>query len=75
MKKYNVKVPFCGAVFVEIEARSQDEACEKALENGDALNAAFDARDFEFEYLEHVSEGHVFYGPYNDIEAEEASDD
>ena len=65
MKEYCVSVPIAGYAIVTVEAESEEQAIEQALH--DVVLEDME----EWEALHHICEGNVFYGPMNDIEAEE----
>lgn len=77
MPKYIVDLPLVGEASVKVEADSEDEAIEKALdefmftgsldiENGDVLS---------LEPMKYVCRDNVFYGPINIASAEEIEDE
>ena len=63
MKKYNVYVPICGYVYLEVEAEDEQEAIDKAFENGCSTDDIV-----EFDMYEHIVQGNVFYGAMNDVD-------
>lgn len=66
MKKYAVKVPIAGYVYKEVEANSEEEAMDIALNDG----WCYDELD-EMEMYDKINEGNVGYLRYDEIEAEE----
>jgi hypothetical protein len=67
--KYGVRVPYCGYAYVEVEADSEEEAINVALEVEDL----FDKIE-EGEFLNRIMEGNCFYGVLNKSDAEELED-
>lgn len=69
MAKFNVTIPIAGHAFLEVEAESQEEAIQAAMEQ-----VTLDHVE-EWEPLEHFTRGNVCYCPSPwEIEAEEISD-
>lgn len=68
--KYNVTLPITGTVFIsDIEADSEEEAIEKAME------ANITTEDIEeWNTHERIVEGNVFRGMQNEAEAQEAQE-
>ena len=66
MKTYCVSIPIAGAIHIEVEAASSEEAKEKAWEkiNKDSEKAG----EVEWEFFDHITEGNVCSAPLNDIE-------
>jgi acyl-CoA reductase-like NAD-dependent aldehyde dehydrogenase len=54
---YNVTLPIAGHVYVTVEADSEEEAIERALET------AADSKELEWETLRHFNRGNVCYCP------------
>ncbi len=66
MKTYGVTLPITGTVYVEVEAESEDDAIEKALES------EVDSDDIEsWETHRKIVQGNVFYGGQNEADAQE----
>jgi hypothetical protein len=74
MPRYNISVPATAAIYMTIEADSEEEAKEKIwnvafrikMESDDPASPEIG----EFELHECVTEGNVFNGVLNDIEIE-----
>ena len=58
MKRFTVQVLFCGYIQVEIEAESDDEAINKAIENGYCNDDIV-----EMDLYKNAIEGHICYLP------------
>lgn len=73
MPKYSVLVPIAGAIYVEVEADSIDEAEDKAFEADWSIN--FSSNDgaelHELEPYSKLVEGNVCRTYYTQIDAEE----
>lgn len=70
MSKYGVTVPIVGYSYVEVEAKDEYEAKEKAMD----MCCDFDDANvelIEMYGIEHVAEGNCVYHPFGDIEIEE----
>lgn len=67
MKKYLVTMPICGSVTVEVKANNEEEAKELAFES-DQVN---DHNRIEYDVLEYIVAGNVFYGDLNSVIVEE----
>lgn len=67
MKTYYVEVPITGTINIEVQASSEQEAIEKALESDDLKTENIT----EWEAHEHVIQGNVFYGSLSSAEAVE----
>lgn len=66
MATYGVSLPITGSVYVEVEANSEEEAIEKALES------EVTSDDIEgWETHQQIVQGNVFYGQLNEAHAEE----
>lgn len=63
LMKYDVYVPICGYACVSVEAKSEEEAYDLAFEEGCNTSDIV-----EFEMLEHVVQGNIFYGIMNDVD-------
>ena len=63
---YMVTVPIAGQLCVEVEAASEEEAIQMAL-NSDPD----EQYNIEWEMLKHIVTGNVFWGMCNSIEVEE----
>jgi len=70
MGKYVVQVPFAGSFTVEVEASSEDEAIENALEHyPDFSQEQPDGLEVcDVEVLRHITNGNVCYAPCWDAE-------
>jgi hypothetical protein len=68
--KYSVKVPYCGYAYVEVEADSEEEAIQVALETENL----FDMIE-EGDFYEQLVEGNIFNGCLNEAEVEELEDE
>ena len=66
--KYGVFLPIAGTLYVEVEADDEESAIQLALAQPCDISTA------EWETLEHICEGNVFYGQTNDAYAEEIED-
>jgi len=64
--KYGVSVPYCGYAYVEVEANSEEEAIQVALEQEDLFD-----RMEEGDFLEYIIEGNIFHGNLSQAEAQE----
>lgn len=64
MSHYTVRVPIAGYLECYVEADSENEAEEKALNMTDTDPDT----EFFYESMKHIVEGNVFYGECNDIE-------
>lgn len=67
MKRYTVKVPIVAVCYVEVEAESEKEAIDLALESDDVSLENVE----EWEPLEHITQGNVIYTYHNDAEVVE----
>lgn len=67
MATYNVAVPIAGAIHIQVEAKSEAEAKEKAWER--INEEGEDAGDVEWEFFDVITEGNVSHAPLNEIEA------
>lgn len=71
MKGYSVAVPFTGVVYLTVEAETEQDAIEFAMNADVTLEVEGNEVDtYEWEMHEHVTTGNVFYGVRNDISAE-----
>ena len=70
MKKYAVMVPFAGHFYVEVEAESESEAKEIAM-NENPFDDESDAEIMEIEYYEQMNKGNVSYCTLSEIDIEE----
>ncbi len=62
--KYAVSIPITGSIYIELDAKSEEDAIAKAWEAyGDGWENHFDAPDWEA--LEEVVSGNVFHGMIN----------
>lgn len=61
--KYGVTIPITGIAYAEVEAESEKEAIEKALQE--------DLEILEWESHKQVCQGNVFHGHTNEASAEE----
>ncbi len=73
-KEYLVTIPIAGAVNVVIEADSEAEAKEKALNVPFTCDIESEAglELVEIDVYEKITSGNVMYAPYNNIKVEEA---
>jgi hypothetical protein len=65
MKTYNVRVPITGVADVQVEAESEEQAIELALDSVTSDDLT------EWEGVRCVVQGNVFHGHTNEIEVEE----
>ena len=64
MKEYTVLVPITGYVEVIVDAESEQDAIDKAMDDEDInLDDVV-----EWDMTQHITEGNIFYGIKNDIE-------
>ncbi len=72
-KEYEVLIPVAGAVSVMVEAESEEEAVQKALEVDCVFNVISKdgAELHEIDFYEQITQGNILYAPYNEIEADE----
>ena len=69
MSKYGVLVPLVGSVYVEVDADSEEEAIENAIQAD--LTIKFESEDVyleEFELVDKVVEGNICYAPLYEAE-------
>lgn len=64
MKNYQVTVPITGIAFISVQAESEQEAIQKAMDNV-TINEVE-----SWEAHEHIVKGNVFYGVQNEVECE-----
>lgn len=64
-----VSIPIAGAIHVEVEAKSQDEAIEAAWAKVDEAPKPDEVGEIEWEYMNHITTGNVCHAPLNSIEA------
>lgn len=69
MKTYGVTLPIMGTAYVEVEAGSEEEAIEAAL-NGEITFGDFS----EWDAVRQIVRGRVFCGSTNEAYAEEIED-
>lgn len=68
-KEYLVSIPIAGAIHINVTAKSEADAKEKAWE---ALNdKGEDAGEVEWEFMDAITEGNVCHAPLNEIEVSE----
>ncbi len=68
-RKFSVAIPITGVIYTEVDANSEAEAIEKALQK------PFDTKDIEtWQQHRHVCQGNVFYGEQCDAEAEDVGE-
>ena len=67
LKMYYVQLPVVGIIGFEIEAESEEDAIEKALNSDQITSDNFE----EWDVVESVCKGNVCYAPLFDAEAEE----
>ena len=75
MSKYIVSIPIAGAIHVEVEAESQDEAIQEAWDRVNEASEPEDVGELEWEYMNHITTGNVCHAPLNDIEANRVRED
>ena len=63
--KYGVSLPLTGWIYLEVEAKNEKEALDKAQDNA-TLNDMV-----EWEFTKKVCSGHVSYAVLNEAEVEE----
>ena len=69
MSKYGVLVPLVGSVYVEVDADSEEEAIENAIQADFTIK--FESEDVqleEFELVDKVVEGNICYAPLHEAE-------
>lgn len=64
MKEYTVLVPITGYIESVVEAESEQEAIDMVMDDED-INLDYVV---EWDLVQHITEGNVFYGIKNDIE-------
>lgn len=70
MKKYGLEIPIAGYVYLEIEADSEEEAIEKAFEQG------WEQDDIqEIDMYEQIVEGNICHVWHNRVEVAELEND
>ena len=69
MKKYGVSIPVAGYVYKEVEAKSKEEALEKAFDEGYK-----DDEIAELDMYDVLVEGSVCYTYHTKVEVEEIED-
>ncbi len=80
MSEYCVVVPVAGAMNINVEADSEEEAIEKAMNASWSAKVKSDDKDISMDFLEldlyeKLSEGNVSYAPYNEIEVIKEDED
>jgi hypothetical protein len=70
MKKFGVRIPVTGYVYLEVMAEDEEEAMEKAWETEATLEDVA-----EWETIEQVCKGNVCYAVENKMYAEELEND
>ncbi len=65
MKTYNVTLPITGIAWLEIQAESEQEAIDKALQEVEQKHIE------EWNAVEQIVQGNIFHGHTNDASAEE----
>lgn len=69
MKKYGLSIPIAGYVYIEIEAENEQQAIDKAFENG------WEDEDVqELNMYEKLVQGNVCYVNHTRIDVEEIED-
>lgn len=63
--KYGVSLPLTGYVYVEVEAKNEEEALDKAWDKATLDDMV------EWEFTEHVCRGNILDTVLNDYEVEE----
>jgi hypothetical protein len=74
-KTYDVKVPFSGYVYVQVEAQNKEEAEEKGYKEAcDGINTADKLWNSieEWDFYKKIVEGNICYASQWEVEAEEA---
>lgn len=71
MKTYTVAVPMTGVIYVNVEADTDAEAIEKALQSEDLKLDNVE----EWEYHKKVVQGNVFHGVQREIEVLEVTNE
>lgn len=70
MKTWMVEIPITGIVCIEVKADTRKEAIEKGFDS------EFETKDIEeWETHHHITQGNVFYGLQNDVDAYEVEGD
>lgn len=72
LNKYLVTIPIAGAITTEIEAATEGEAIEAAMEKSwiERIETTPDFDLHELESYEHLMQGNVFYASFSEAEAE-----
>ncbi len=73
MKRYTVTVPIAGAICVEVEANSKEEAIQVAIEN--AFEDAWTENVLELDVYRRITTGNVLHVPFNELECDECDED
>ena len=68
MKEYYLKIPMAGSVEISVEAESEKEAIEKAMNEATIKNVG------EWEMFTKIVEGNVLYAPQWEIEIEDCGE-
>lgn len=76
MKKYSVSLPFSGYVYVDVEAESEKDAINNALESAQMrCFAEGNTEIVEWDFFKNIVQGNVCYAPCSQAEATEQDDD
>lgn len=67
MKEYFVRMPMTGIIGVTIQAENEEEAIRIAFEETDITTDDIE----EFDWVEKVVQGNVFYGVLNEVFVED----
>jgi hypothetical protein len=73
-KTFSVKMPFCGYIEIVVEAATEEAAKQKFYEEydkTDGLHNAMQLHHGEWDFLEEILKGNVFYGVLNRMEITE----
>lgn len=74
LEKYVVSIPLAGAMHIEVEASSKEDAKKRAWALYDAKGAEA-SDDVEWELMDHITEGNCCNAPLNDIEVGRVRED
>lgn len=65
-KNYDVCLPISGTIIVTVDADSEEEAIQNALDSDDLIIDNIES----WTAHEHIVQGNIFYGERNDAEAD-----